>query len=618
MFQKLDFYGADLSFKINNSQKIKSSVGGASSIFLSIIFSLLVFAFGQDFFNRTNPSVVKSEYNPDQSTLIDINNNNFQILFRIENDNSTTIDPEGTSFYFAANYYLKEAFNGEFKIKESNFIPLKNCNSTHLPKLSNDRINKLGYNNWNCLDLNENSKIKNIKLGGSYGEDFLGELRIFLFKCEEGTINMFNKKKCAEEKITKSYLKAKSWYSIMIQRSVFEPSNYTDPITEDLSYNFYILNEYLLKGYKVYLELSEVFSDIGWIFETKSYDSSIGISNITPDYSYRDKSNKDTNNVMSIININMKKERTHYKRIYQKIQNLAANIGGILKVFSIIAGTMVNIINSSRFEYNFSNELLNKKHIIYNLNANNKQNMLNIFLPKNNLNKKISYNNQTLKSKIANNLKNKDIEKLNDDNNKDKELNDNSTSTIKNFVISNNLDNEKNTYNNQITSTIINNKNSKNIKNEVFNVKKDNYINKEDNKNKHFDSNTLNSVDFSNKDIDIDKLNSCKIIINKFISFNQLLNNNDFNNLSKKSINITRNRNTTNSNISFSYFDYIYFIITHLKIINKKKYIEYLKTYDKYNGLIDYRNLIKTTSLSKLLIDNIYSETEINNMLSLL
>ena len=83
--EKFDFLGQPINLYHKNSDTLKTSFGGVMTILSFIIMGLVIFAFGQDFFNRTNPKVIFSTETLDEYELHQINNRNFSIAFRIEN-----------------------------------------------------------------------------------------------------------------------------------------------------------------------------------------------------------------------------------------------------------------------------------------------------------------------------------------------------------------------------------------------------------------------------------------------------------------------------------------------------------------------------------------------------
>lgn len=611
MLKNLDLYGANLHFKVNNQTKIRTSLGGIFFLIINFLFVLLVYAFGQDFFNRLNPMVTKSQFTPDEMKPYNISNENYQVMFRIENDSYDAIDTEGNSFFFSAIHVFTNYSETNVTLqKRTTLLPVLPCNKINMPNFSQEEITEKGYDKWKCLHINSQSPIKNLLLGGSIDNGLHGEIKINLHKCEEGSFNLFTRKPCNTEEKTKDYLWNITWYAIMFQKTVFTPSSYDKPLKQEMARYINILNDHLLKGYKVYFQLSEVFSDVGWIIESESYHHSFGLSEIIPDYMLRERTGK-AKDLLSIVQLNLSTETIHYKRTYEKIQNLAANIGGILKIFTVVAGTIVNIYNSSTFEYSFSNNLVDKtsknKKSIYNNPVD-----FNVLAPVFNSNQKVINN----------------INKLNPNKQKTGEYN-----------IHDDLNNNSNVMLNQKN----NNPDSKLNNKSNFNETKDNFNNDMSNikNNNYIDNTNNNDVNKSSKlkNNFIEELNKCKEFIVKINNLNNFAKNGkkcEFNNNSTN--NIKNDYNKLNSNISnfekdsldkvknnnknkefkkYNYFGYLFFIVSHLRYVKIAEYKLYLKIYNKYANIVDYQNIVKTSLISRIIIDNLFSQNEIENIINL-
>ena len=79
-------------------------------------------------------------------------------------------------------------------------------------------------------------------------------------------------------------------------------------------------------------------SDEGWLLESRKEISKISYKLISTDYSLiSNYQNDDKNkNIYGSVNFYLNKNYVKYIRKYEKIQTLAANVGGILKIFTFL------------------------------------------------------------------------------------------------------------------------------------------------------------------------------------------------------------------------------------------------------------------------------------------
>ena len=102
----LDIYGGKVNLYYDGKTGPRTILGGLFTIFLTLIFVLLVLSFGNDFFYRLNPSFLTQDVNPSNYTNYNITSNNFPFSFRLEDAYGKLVDPEFQYFYFEVIYYL--------------------------------------------------------------------------------------------------------------------------------------------------------------------------------------------------------------------------------------------------------------------------------------------------------------------------------------------------------------------------------------------------------------------------------------------------------------------------------------------------------------------------------
>lgn len=102
---KLDFIGGKINLYHNGSTSIKTNFGAVISLLLTIILVITIFAFGRDFFKRTNPKVNISTTSPEHYPLYTLYNKNFSFAFRFEDWDGKQIIQDD-SYYIDAMYTI--------------------------------------------------------------------------------------------------------------------------------------------------------------------------------------------------------------------------------------------------------------------------------------------------------------------------------------------------------------------------------------------------------------------------------------------------------------------------------------------------------------------------------
>ena len=69
MLKSLDFFGPAVNLYFENDMSISSLFGGILSLLYFSLTIGLFFIFGNDFITKSNPSVIKSEFYDDKSSI---------------------------------------------------------------------------------------------------------------------------------------------------------------------------------------------------------------------------------------------------------------------------------------------------------------------------------------------------------------------------------------------------------------------------------------------------------------------------------------------------------------------------------------------------------------------
>lgn len=339
----LDLLGESPTLYFNNEEKIKTKFGSIMTFVILIFIIILFWGFGQDFFKRTNPNMSFETVNPLYSPKLLLNENNFDLAVRFEDFHMNHV--KNTVLYMILEFYEGIRSNdGTWKRINNKKYEMSLCTNKieNIGKKSflNEQLPNAGEKGWLCPNLN------NSNVGGSYdaNSDYVGYFMIKTYICKPGHKD-FNGNECqTTDKEISELFKSRIFFSAMIQSTIVTPSDYSNGINRILTYTTYDLDKNLYKD--IILKFSEniIENDYGWIIQSKSVSKIVGLS-------------REKINILSFDAINEEdlilsstfffiKDYSKYIRTYKKIQEIVADVGGMMEIFLIIFSYIVGVHNN--------------------------------------------------------------------------------------------------------------------------------------------------------------------------------------------------------------------------------------------------------------------------------
>lgn len=330
-FRECDIFGQSISFNVMGKSKHKSLIGSIFTLILTAGTILCIIAFGQDFFNKTNPSVLSTTIAPEvYGPAYQLNYSNVQFPFRIKDVFY------GNSFNFSGLleplpfFNQFERVNGTMKRVNQVFVQTTPCTEEMLPIEARKLVKT--PSDYFCFDF----KKDNISLGGSLSEDYYHTLQINM-RCAKQKFTAVNvpPEECDYEGLD-GRISALQRSGAFAYIEILYPEYY---ISEDL-------NEPLKVEYKPYsheltltsqkneafwLQTVEFDDDQNWIATSSVSFSKIGLSKIVTAQTIMNKDMivKDKWSIF-IFRFLLEKNYNRYQRRFMKISNLAAQVGGVI------------------------------------------------------------------------------------------------------------------------------------------------------------------------------------------------------------------------------------------------------------------------------------------------
>lgn len=171
-------------------------------------------------------------------------------------------------------------------------------------------------------------KNESLIIGGAYLSDYFSNIMFEISKCQNSTNSNIT---CKTNEEIDYQFDGKNFQFFFIAK-VPNTDNFSQPYTQFLDNYFLKVDTALYKSVDIYFKYTEIISDTGYIFEDL-----IDTSLYNFDY-YKEQLtvSKRDNNIFLRFYLNVSQNEHIYSRYYMKFQELAALVGGIMKIIVVI------------------------------------------------------------------------------------------------------------------------------------------------------------------------------------------------------------------------------------------------------------------------------------------
>lgn len=173
------------------------------------------------------------------------------------------------------------------------------------------------------------------------------------------------------------------------------------------SNHFFMADPLILKRGAYFFRNGEINTDYGWILKEQSSYSEMTLDKIVTDTLYISQLPEDKRNILGEVYLYFARKQEKFIREYQKIQNLAADVGGIIKIFFTINSLFSFFVSRQMMTFDLLSFIMSN---VYNPNLNNNY-FSNVFnKDKNSIllnreeNSSFNDNNEKRKSRLFNNF----------------------------------------------------------------------------------------------------------------------------------------------------------------------------------------------------------------------
>ena len=338
VFVKIDIFGYIPTLSIKNQLYYQTFFGGILTLIIIIIGIIATLFFSQELFKKSSPSVnLSSEplMHPPRLNYF----NNFEFLIGIQNSEYLTEINE--KIFSAKGILFKTIINetGTYNLKSD--INLTSCDIALSENENKEIFTDLNLKGYYCIS---NIQKEDPYISEHWGNNGFVMIQIKFVDCDNSTGN------CASEEERINFLHSAD-LSLYMSDNLVSTRNYKYPFTK-------ILKEQTLKvseSYKVsliqYLKHIRIESDDGLLFTTNHTKNSFTLGEFTHNTVFE----RDSSTFLS-LSIELENTLQKYQRKYYKLQDLAAQSGGIINCCYMIAMIILKIYEkNSYFEYLINN-----------------------------------------------------------------------------------------------------------------------------------------------------------------------------------------------------------------------------------------------------------------------
>lgn len=322
-FLQCDFFGRAQMFTISKKNTFQTFIGSFISIIIVILMSYFFFYFGLHVIKRKKPNVITTLYNDPNPEQINLTMNNFGFTIGLQNpDYSLYINESIYTINLTLFTVIREG-DGKKKyiLTPIDMIP---C-SKYTFKIIPEYFELMDLKNLYCFNSSHE-----IYLKGDFGQAQWTYLNFEFNKCINSSLN---NNSCASKEEIDSRLDGGYIGMFFTDLSIL-PNNFENPT------NFYGKNLFTTFSAREYLDLYiyfkriELNTDSGLLINSNKSEKFFGLDTYRETRDYRN-----GNNFLT-VKMRMSLSRNVYERSYEKIQAIAADIGGIMKL-CLVAGEIV-------------------------------------------------------------------------------------------------------------------------------------------------------------------------------------------------------------------------------------------------------------------------------------
>ena len=358
---RVDVIGPEIKFFNENKlgKRHQTIVGGIFSVIVMALSVIVTIYFGLDLVIRTNPKAYQMVKFLDivPKTVIGPANLDFAVKLNTQGE---VMSEETLSYYAILKYFKNESasnpriiatydmrpcvFERDFKQSKDIFIDYKDDIDVNYYCVGDMHLNGTGpavpQSDPNYITPYMDCGMESLKGDPVY-------FQVGVKRCVNSTENG---NKCLSTEKINTYLGPESLYSVLLKNNNFDPSNYDHPVQEYASLvqgrpSPSTFSDNYLNYVNIFFNTHDGFV-LDSVDEMQSYQLKDRVEIVSSNLV-----DNEFNPIVFQLNFDQENTPTYYERYYLRVQEVLANIGGVLKALMLIA-QIVNL-----FFYSFKEKV---------------------------------------------------------------------------------------------------------------------------------------------------------------------------------------------------------------------------------------------------------------------
>jgi hypothetical protein len=351
----IDYYSHNIALTYKGKEKYKTAFGGVLTVLTIIAVLINAWLIGNDIFYKRIPTIIASEETLATYPNYTISYDNFFISYFFSDQYNTPFYDE-TVLKVVPTYYQNYYDSNHTLHYTQTILDWIPCdvmfekNQNLKAPLSKDILQPM-----KCINN------LNHTFGGFWTESFLNYLFFSVYTCSNDTLTNGSLPCKSQEEIDQ--ILSGMYINMFYPTMLINGKNYTDPIKTVISEDWFVMQTNLFKELDYYFENNVVNTDNGVVFNSGlDKEERLGYKQLKQDY--RIKSVTD-DNLIILFTFYMNNEIKTFNRTYIKLQNIFANLGGIISVITLVLKFFFAFILDKKFSLIIMNHLFDVEEIDY-------------------------------------------------------------------------------------------------------------------------------------------------------------------------------------------------------------------------------------------------------------
>ena len=345
--KKVDFFAMRPSDRITfrKNQTFSTMTGRITSWILIGLYIAAFVNFGNDMIYRNNPQSIFSQIvTPDPANL-NLTQMKFFMAFGLQDLRNYSAHYINESIY-TVEVLQRYKVDGKITLMT---LPIERCSLDSVPDVDDlkDYYARNQINNLYCL---RNDDSISPELKSTWDGEFYKNILINFSPCVNTSAN---ENQCKSNEIIKTYLDSSN-FAIYFTNEAIDPNNFQKPITSFGKQLYTPISSSTLTYIEMLFGHFNFITDKGLLFEDLD-------TLVSANYLSNRQVLSFSSNIILQIDIKLDKIKTIYSRKYDKIQNVLANIGGIIKALMILSNLVVLPFIRLHFRLNLANTIFKFK-----------------------------------------------------------------------------------------------------------------------------------------------------------------------------------------------------------------------------------------------------------------